>query len=270
MDIRDPVLTRHHEFRALYAPVHIAWGGNGHWYLSREELVWQIARKYRKTRDDLMRSDYLIQKGGNQFRQMLAAQLGQEGICTEFTDNQGTHWWIDVLAIHFVAQYDLSLQTRIYCHFAEYISQSIAAEELTPTAGGNAVVYDLIIRESQQVTALAQEQKGLAREVKEVKTLVTVHEDRLNGQARELADITARLPTPPGTMCIREFVITRLHFTPTDAQTLAWGGELSRRLRQEKPGLEIKKYWDDHSKRYVNTYEVVDLEYFFLRKGLLR
>lgn len=256
-----PVLVERQPFRVLYAEMQTARSDSGHGYGARDELVWQIARKLNKTRDDLLRSDYLVQKGGDIFRRNLTTLFAEKypGVPIAFDDGHGLHWWVDALVVHFISQYDPELHARIFDHFAASLRPP-AADAAT---NGHSDPYSLIIQGSQHIIALAEGHRAMQQQIQAV-------DQRVSDQARQLAAVQARLPPEPGRMLMREFVARRLGIQVTESQTMAWGIELSRELDRTRPGWRQPKHWDDGPKRLVNDYPVDALEAFFRHKGLLR
>lgn len=236
-----PTIVHKERFTALYAQVPTARSDAGHWYFARDPLVYQVADKHRKPREIVL-SDYFVMRGGHSFRQALTLQMAPQGIAVEWEDSEGTFWWIAHIAVHFVAQYDHDLETRIY---DGYVKNGLSHTEALPQKGDP---LSLII-------ALAEHTRTI--------------EHKVERHDQDIAELRKQLPAATDRHILRAFVYKHLPFEASERQLMEWGGELSRQMRRAGRGHLLVRIWDDGANREVNEYPDEDMDRYFRNKGLI-
>src|ERR1043165_2030969 len=117
-----PIIAQRYALTGDYGPIPTCVTQDRRRYIARQPLITQVARKCGRNPDSLW-AVYLRADGGESFREVLRQDLGAQGVVDvdpliQF-EADGIVWLLQRLAVHFVAQYDPTLEYTIYKNFDE-------------------------------------------------------------------------------------------------------------------------------------------------------
>jgi hypothetical protein len=210
--------------------------------------------------------------GGESFREVLRQDLGAQGVVDvdpliQF-EADGIVWLLQRLAVHFVAQYDPTLEYTIYKHFDEtaLTPPGSASPNASPVASRSRPAGPLDV-----LMGMLQEMMGHRDTLDRHENLHAQYGQKFATIDQKVEDLDTRTRQFPQRQTLRDFVLHVLKRREPTRQLQDWGRDLSRDVRAKRlhEALEDYNVFDPLSGLFVHSYQEEDLREFFRLRGLL-